>query len=142
MKRGISLLIALYCAFLTYSVMTYVWGENGIIAYSQLETYEQRLENNIEQLRGVGQKLSAKTESLQSDAEALALSARDMGYYRENERIIYIEGYDAQESLYVVGELMRPFSRDRVNPLVFRVFAVFVGIVGYIVSRYARWRRV
>ncbi len=140
MKRGISLLIGLYCAFLSYSLMTYVWSENGVIAYQKLENYKERLESNIEELREVQEKLSIRTKSLQSDAETLALSARDMGYYRENERIIYLEGYKSKRNLYVVGELMRPFSREEVNPLVFRVFAVIVGIVGYIIARNARWR--
>jgi cell division protein FtsB len=141
MRRGISLLIGLYCAFLTYSLMTYVWGENGIVAFSKLAAYEQKLEENVARLREVGSELSAKTESLQSDRDTLSLSARDIGYYRENERIIYLEGYDAQQNLYVVGELMRPYERDQVNPLVFRIFAVTAGMVGYIVSRYARWRK-
>ena len=140
MKRGISLLIGLYCAFLSYSLMTYVWGENGLIAYQKLENYKESLESNIEDLQGVRKTLKGKTESLQSDPETLALSARDMGYYRENERIIYLEGYNSKKNLYVVGELMRPFSRDTVNPLVFRVFAVIVGVVGYIIARNARWR--
>lgn len=140
MKRGISLLLGLYCAFLSYSLMTYIWGENGIIAYQKLENYKEQLNDNIEDLREVHQTLSVKTESLQSDAETLALSAREMGYYQENERIIYLEGYDSRKNLYVVGELMRPFSRDAVNPLVFRVFAVIVGVVGYIIARNVRWR--
>lgn len=140
MKRGISLLIGLYCAFLTFSLMTYVWGENGIVAYAELSSYKERLESNVEQLREVKNSLAEKADRLQSSADTLALSARDLGYYRDNERIIYVEGYDTSENLYIVGELLRPFRREPVNPLVFRIFAVVVGAVGYIVSRYARWR--
>jgi hypothetical protein len=122
--------------------MSYIWGESGIVAYARLESYKERLQENIDRLRDVKETLSAKTELLQSDPETLALSAREMGYYRESERVIYLPGYDAEQNLYVVGELMRPFVKERVNPLVFRIFAVVVGVVAYIVARYARWKTV
>ncbi len=138
MKRGFALLAAVYIAFMTYGLELYVWGDHGILAYKDLALYRQRLEENIEELERTGADLRREAESLQYSAETVALYARKLGYFDTNERHLRIEGMKLQKDYYVVGELVRPYSRPQIDSAVFRIIALLAGGIGYILLRFRR----
>ncbi len=138
MKRGFALLAAVYIAFMTYGVELYVWGDHGILAYNDLAMYKQRLEENIEELKKTGAELRREAESLQYSAEKVALYARKLGYFDSDEQHLRVEGMKLQKEYYVVGELVKPYSRSRIDRTVFRIIAFLAGGIGYIVLRFRK----
>ena len=53
-------MLALYTAFMSFTLQTYIWGEKGLIAYTKLENYKERLERNEERLQEIYGALDGK----------------------------------------------------------------------------------
>ena len=132
------MLAAVYIAFMTYGVELYVWGDHGILAYKDLAVYKQRLVQNIEELKRTGANLRREAESLQYSAETVALYARKLGYFDSDERHLRVEGMKLQKDYFVVGELVKPYSRSEIDRTVFRIIALLAGGIGYIMLRFRR----
>ncbi len=132
------MLAAVYIAFMTYGVELYVWGDHGILAYNDLVLYKQKLKKNIEELKKTGAELRGEAESLQYSAEKVALYARKLGYFDADEQHLRVEGMKLQKDYYVVGELVKPYSRLRIDKIAFRIIALLAGGIGYILLRYRK----
>ena len=132
------MLAAVYIAFMTYGVELYVWGDHGILAYNDLEQYKHKLEKNIAELEENGAALRREAESLQYSAEKVALYARKLGYFDSNEKHLLVEGMKIRNDYYVVGELVKPYSRTKIDRTVFRIIAILAGGIGYIFLRFRR----
>lgn len=138
MKRGLTLIAAVYIAFMTYGIQLYVWGDHGILAYRDLSLYKQKIEHNLESLKETGIKLSRESESLQYSAEKVALYARKLGYYAPDEQHLRVEGMNMKKEYYLVGELVKPYSSTNIDPAVFRIIALLAGAIAYIILRYRK----
>jgi cell division protein FtsB len=138
MRRGATLLVALYAAFMSLTIQTFIWGEKGILAYQRLENYKERLEENEERLREIHARLDGRFERYTDDRETIELSARSLGYYQENETKLYVEGYEYDRPFYLVGRSVGEYNPLEVDPLVFRIVAILIGIITFIGIRYTQ----
>jgi len=136
MKRGLALIIAAYIAFMTYGLELYVWGDEGVLEFKELSLYKQRLEENLEALEKNETSLSREAESLQYSAEKVALYARKLGYFKPDEQHMQVDGMHLKQDYYVVGELVKPYKRTKVDQNVFRIIALFTGGIAYVFFRY------
>jgi len=136
MKRWFAVLSAIYVVFMLYNLQMYIWGEQGLLAYQDLENYKQKLEENLESLDIVHENLKGEFESLKGNTETIALYARELGYYQEKERQIIIEQMDLEQSHYVVGEIVKPYRRKRVDNRLFGIVAVLFGVTAYLMLRF------
>jgi cell division protein FtsB len=136
MRRGLAFLAALYTLFMIYSLELYIWGEKGLLAYQELETYKERLAGNIDSMELVHENLRGEFESLKGDTETIALYARKLGYYRDREYQVIIEQMDLPRSHYIVGELVKPYKRKTVDNQIFGIIASLFGVTAYIVLRF------
>lgn len=127
---------ALYTMFMIYSLELYIWGEKGLLAYQELETYKERLAGNIDSMELVHENLRGEFESLKGDTETIALYARKLGYYRDREYQVIIEQMDLPRSHYIVGELVKPYKRKTVDNQIFGIIASLFGVTAYIVLRF------
>ncbi|MGC9311974.1 MAG: septum formation initiator family protein [Sediminispirochaetaceae bacterium] len=127
---------ALYTMFMIYSLELYIWGEKGLLAYQELETYKERLAGNIGSMELVHENLRGEFESLKGDTETIALYARKLGYYRDREYQVIIEQMDLPRSHYIVGELVKPYKRKTVDNQIFGIIATLFGVTAYIVLRF------
>lgn len=127
---------ALYTLFMIYSLELYIWGEKGLLAYQELETYKERLAGNIDSMELVHENLRGEFESLKGDTETIALYARKLGYYRDREYQVIIEQMDLPRSHYIVGELVKPYKRKTVDNQIFGIIASLFGVTAYIVLRF------
>ncbi len=76
--------------------------------------------------------LNARIEELSTDPEAVRLQARALGYVREDERIIRIEGYERRGNSFAVGRIVRRREvRDDLTP-VFRGIALSAAVAAYL----------
>ncbi|MDZ7793410.1 MAG: septum formation initiator family protein [Spirochaetia bacterium] len=130
------MIIAAYIAFMTYGLELYVWGDEGVLEYKELSLYKERLEENLKALEENKTSLSREAESLQYSSEKVALYARKLGYYKPDEQHLQIDGMHLKQDYYVVGELVKPYTRTRVDQNVFRIIALFTGGIAYVFFRY------
>ena len=129
---------AVYIAFMTYGIELYIWGNHGVLAYRDLAEYKHKLERNIEELKETGYSLAREADSLQYSAEKVALYARKLGYFSPEDKHVKVQGMNIQKDYYLVGELVKPYSRTEINQNVFRIIAVLTGSIAYIILRYRK----
>ncbi|MFO7730151.1 MAG: septum formation initiator family protein [Spirochaetia bacterium] len=130
------MIIAAYIAFMTYGLELYVWGDEGLLEFKKLSLYKQRLEKNLIALEANETSLNREAESLQYSGEKVALYARKLGYYKPDEQHLQVDGMHLKQDYYVVGELVKPYSRTKVDQYVFRIIALFTGGIAYVFFRY------
>jgi len=114
MKR-IRFAIYLAIGFILSSLLIILLGDSGLLRYRALTGYREELKNNIAELELLHQELLDDLEALAGDPERIALQARQLGYFREQERLIRLEGYNPPRSVYKVGKIIRrqPAPRGR-----------------------------
>jgi cell division protein FtsB len=101
------LVLALCLGFCLSTVLFLLFGTGGIGQYRELLAYRDSLQANIEDLSRIQQGLLQELEALGSDPERVTLQARQLGYFKEGERVIRIQGYEAARSGYTVGRILR-----------------------------------
>ena len=126
------LLLPLTVTILTYLLLSLIWADYGVLGYERLEAYKARLESNIERLEDRQSELSAEARSLQTDADRIRVEARKLGYYRDNEGVVRLKGYDPQAVATSPGALVkRPAERRdrRDHAAIIRAAAASAGLL-------------
>jgi cell division protein FtsB len=140
MKILLRLALSAYVAFMINMLLTLVFGPTGIVAVRDLNQYRKRLESNIGQLSVIHTNLNAQLERLVSDKETIALLARQLGYFEENEGSIRIPGYRAGRNSYVIGSIVFRSKRDTGAREVIRIAALGLGALTFVCSGLLRRR--
>ena len=104
MRRLSPILIVI---FLAASVLIYIVGDSGLLAFNDLEGYRQRLSANVESLQQHNRKLTAELADLKGDAELNIVLARRLGLYRPGDRVVKVQGVSNRVEHYVVGDLLK-----------------------------------
>lgn len=127
------LIVYLALGFLCASLLVFVFGGAGLLAYGASSRHRAQLERNIDELEATNARLLQELESLRSDPERLRLQARELGYFREDEYVIRVEGAPAARNSYAVG---RVILREPSSPKPVWVFrAVGLGLPALLVFR-------
>jgi hypothetical protein len=92
--------------FVLSSFLIYLFGDSGLTAYADLDSYRNRLAANVARLSSLNGDLSAEARLAENDPETIRVLARSVGLYAPKERVIRIRGY-ASSSAYEVGDLLR-----------------------------------
>ncbi len=125
-------------SFVLGTTLLLVWGESGVRAYRQLQEYNLRLQNNIAGLERTNSDLLIELDALRHDPEAIALKARELGFMKEDEQLIRIDGYESAPTHYTVGRILRrnrsPGKRDNL----IKLFALVAPILLYLISLIGR----
>ena len=98
--------LCLYVGLVLSLSYTSVFGPMGARERARLEQQALTLEENLRELERINQELSEELSSLSSDAETVALLARDLGYYRHGDRRVAVEGLPLQAAGRPVGRLV------------------------------------
>lgn len=111
-----------------------------MLRYRTLASYREELAGNIEDLELLHRDLLYDLEALASDPERIALQARQLGYFQEQERLVRLEGYSPSRSVYTVGKILRriPASESRSGDRFFRLLGA--GVVACLIAL-SVWRR-
>ena len=96
-----------YAGLVVTLVYVFVLGEAGLVNYQELLQRRQVLEWNIESLSEINHRLGEELANLATDAETIRLIARELGYYRADERVVAVIGIPSQRHSYVVGSLVK-----------------------------------
>lgn len=128
---GFRLFISTVVSIVLYLVLNGIFGDHGLLAYSDLLDYRDRLETNISSMEQTREELSATADELRSSAEAVRLEARELGYYRSGERPVRIEGFSPWEPGIEAGTLLRAPEPPPDRQPLFRVAAITAGLVTF-----------
>lgn len=134
--------VAVYLAlgFILSSTLIILVGDSGLLRYRALTAYRGELRENIEDLEILHHHLLDDLDALAGDPERIALEARQLGYFREQERLIILDGYNPPRSVYTVGKIIRrlPAARKRGADRLFHLLGA--GLAAGLIS-FSVWRR-
>lgn len=85
------------------------------------------MKGNLE-MEKINQKLDNEFKRLESDPDIIALEARSLGYYRDNEGLFLLDGYHVNRKGYSVGSLFREYSGKTSSIAAIRLTAVSLGV--------------
>ena len=127
--------------FIAAAALNYVFGSVGLQEYRRLLTYRQVLQDNIEDLERTNGELLSEVQALGSDPERLRLQARELGYFREGERVLRISRDPGRRSGYTVGRVLRRKAKPPRADWPFRATGLAVPVLLALVSAAVRRRR-
>ncbi len=136
------LLFPLAAGFLLSSLLIYLLGDSGIVAYRAMTAYRESLRANVGSLISLNDRLKGELDDLQEDPWKLEVLAGELGLYREGDRVIRLEGTAASPVTYEVGNLLK-LSRRKVarNPILKAAGLGLAALIGMFSLAAARSRR-
>ena len=136
MKLTGRVIIALYIVMISFLLMNLFLGDNGYIAYQELEKYRVSLTENINELQNKNSGLASDSALLMTQTDEIKIQARELGYFDSLEGVIKLNGYNKPVSGYSMGKLLsRELVLARKNNE-FVVWAVFMGLLFYVSSTF------
>lgn len=124
-----NILKAVFIGFTLYSLLVLEGGTYGISALSELKSFKEKQIENISNLKQKNNILRNDLDSLKSNVTELELKARRVGYFRQGEKVVFIEGIKQQSRKLNPGQTLyfkQKFAdRDRVFRAIGFIVAVF-----------------
>lgn len=131
--KSTRVLLSLYFGFAVYSTLLFLYGSSGTGALEHLQRYRAALSAHVESLSGINETLTYRLESLLSDAEAVRLRSRELGYFSNREHIILVSGYRTGSDRKTAGAVLaRPDSVADLSHM-FRAAGAASAILAYCV---------
>ena len=140
--RVVRLILALYLFFLIGGSILFFWGHSGIYSYKKLVNYRNSLEANIKDLEQINQQLLNDIDALGSNPEVVALQARELDFFKDDEHVIRIENYSAGRDIYQVGRLIYKEEGKAARDILIRVSMLFLLLFFYLSSHIVLKRNV
>ncbi|MDR2510574.1 MAG: septum formation initiator family protein [Spirochaetaceae bacterium] len=123
-------LAAPWAAFIFYAVASFLAGNVGLFAFHTYEKEREMQLVNLEELRGLNSGLKAQKEALNSDPDTIAREALNIGYGRDGESYIMIEGFhDGREQRFRAGEIIKGNVPDAVEDESLKMYAIGIFII-------------
>jgi hypothetical protein len=118
--------------FALASTLIFFCGDSGLGAYRSLDSYRQRLADNVSRLEARNAALSADLSSLRTDPERAIVLARGLGMYKPGDEVVRLVGVPPRPPLYAVGDLLSMTKHAETRSAVFK--AVAVGLVAALLA--------
>ena len=136
MRRILPLLLLVFAAA---SLLTFAFGDSGLLALGSLAGYRDRLAANVASLEARNAALQARLQAVRTDPDTEKVLARDLGLVEPGERVVRIEGTAPQPERSVVGDLLRyhapPTTRNAAIKAVATVGALVLLLLAFLRSR-------
>ena len=104
MRRFFPVLILV---FAVASLLIYLFGDSGLLAYASLASYRAKLVANVADLEARNSRLQGRLSAVRTDPDTEKVIARSQGWYEPGEQVVKIEGAAAAQELAVVGDMLR-----------------------------------
>ena len=98
-------------------------------------------QDRIRELKGINSGLRREVESLGSDPERVALEARRLGYFREDQRVVRFQGRTPPPGSYTLGALVRVRAPRERRDWPWKLAGIFLPLAAYTVWSFARKSR-
>jgi cell division protein FtsB len=135
----VRLLLYLAVGYMVRSVVLFFFGTGGLVDFRALEAQEKALETNIQNLERINADLMEEQQALATDPQRLALLARELGYFREGDQVLELEGSVPAKRHFTVGTLVRVTHARRRADWIVKLLGLVVPVV---VFAFRRRRRV
>lgn len=139
--KGAQLAFYLALGFVFRSVLLFFWGNGGLADYGKVSEYKELLQANIEELKGINDGLRRELESLSSDPERVVLQARELGYFRPQERVFRIAGRQQEGSYYALGKLLRAAPQPEHKDWLLKLAGLAIPVVLYLFGLFRKRRK-
>ena len=123
------------------AVLYFFFGSGGLLDYRRLAVYRGSLQDNITDLEGINSELLSEVQALGSDSERLTLQARELGYFREGQRVIRISDEASRKNTYTVGKVLHRKAKQPRADWPFRATGLGLPILLALVSVSVRRRK-
>jgi len=133
MKLSVRIITSACIGYILYSALNFVVGNSGIAAMNELEKMKNELQFNIEIIEDNYETLSKELSGLRNSAERISIEARRIGYYRENEGIIIVDGYEGRKNFYTLGKLVTVDDTEPPRKPLFRAVSLSTVLVSLII---------
>jgi cell division protein FtsB len=135
------IVVYLIFSFTVATALFYFFGSGGLVDYRRLVAYQDSLQENIEDLERVNGELRSEVSAMGSDAEQLTLQARELGYYRDGERVIRISNEARKKNTYTVGKVLHRKAKPPRADWPFRAVGAGLPVLLVLVSMSLRRRK-
>ncbi len=98
----------------------------------KLQQYCVKIEQNTAQMERISKRLEADVLSLQNDPDRIALAARSLGYYPDNDGVMYLDGYEKPKNGYSLGSLYRGFHKKHTSISFIRYVSLTSGLLVFL----------
>lgn len=95
MKTYIKISFPVFITVLAYTFLSCFFGPKGLYSQRFLENQRDLLINHIGNIKQTGTELDIFIKNLTADAQTIEVFAHDLGYIRDNERIIKLTGFSS-----------------------------------------------
>lgn len=100
MVKMFRFLTAVLAGTFFYVLISLSFGRDGLWADGQLREQRQILSNRVEEIKKINNGLELEYTALKKDPDVIAAFARKLGYVRNGEKIVKINGLVADEQFY------------------------------------------
>jgi cell division protein FtsB len=128
-------------SFVVAASLYYFFGGGGLQDHRRLLSYRTALQENIDALASINSELLTEVQALGTDPERLTLQARELGYFREGERVIRISNDTDRRSVYTVGKVLRRKARRPRADWPFRATGIGLPVLLVVISVSLRRRK-
>ncbi len=119
-------IVIIYCSVILNSLVSFVFGDKGCFEYGSLQNYKKTLEANIAKIIDKNKALTDSLGILTTSKEKVTILARELGYYRNRETPIILDGFSPRGDFYEIGNIVTRGAKtgDR-NPIL-RIIVVCI----------------
>jgi cell division protein FtsB len=135
------ILVYIIFSFVVAAVLYFFFGSGGLLDYRRLIAYRGLLQDNMDDLERINGELLTEVQALGSDPERLTLKARELGYFREGERVIRFANDTSRKSTYTVGKVLRRKTKQPQADWPFRATGLVLPVLLVLVSVTVRRRK-
>jgi cell division protein FtsB len=82
---------AVCACIISYCVVSFIAGQAGLLAYKDLQNTMLLMRQRSSELQQENSRLVQLKESLRNDTDRIAIEAREIGYVRENEKMVVLK---------------------------------------------------
>jgi len=105
------LLLTLYLSLFYFMLISAFIGDNGMSAYKELESYRNRLCNNLTELKEINRRLKESCRKMEN-AEQMMLLSRNLGMVEQDENVIILTDFQ-NNSIYDLGARYSSNIKDK-----------------------------
>jgi hypothetical protein len=118
MKLTARIISSFFIGYIVFCILNLCFGNSGLFAMKRLQEIKSSLETNILLIEDNHRALTNEFEGLRSSTEQIALEARSIGYFKENEGVIIAEGYSIRKRAYPLGKVVEiDLEKESKKPL-------------------------
>ncbi len=139
-------LLSLYLGFLLGCLLLFFFSGTGLRSYRALTAYRDLLQSNLRELEELHETLAGELDALRTEPERIVLEAREIGYFREQDRVIRLDGREPGRFYQQVGrQVLRQVDIAPRDAPALRIlcmalpFGIYTGLC-FLSRRGRRWR--